>query len=311
MLHENYVLYALEKTLQLSTDPDPEPDYEENVVNTVFQIIGLLSALGCLFNLLITLILKLHRNVLGKMMIFLSLNDLFYTITLGAPGLGLDGDSLFVHTVNGLSWAGSVSWVCCFAHALYTSVKFNGDCVDNSLLKKYIITTTVLSIVTGCVFAINVILRPGVDLTVLVFTYLGTMAILSILFCGFCYVSVLNKLRRYEEQLHLELLLYPLFLILCEFPSVLIQVYVTLFDTKLPETLFGISILFLISRGIWDSLAYGLSSKIRDGIKTLCRKKHQEAHEEELVKPYNSSLPYTRYTEQSRDSADLPTFVVN
>mgnify|MGYP000844083298 FL=1 len=311
MNFEKSLLFSLEKYLELPSEltsvaSDPEnPGFDAALV-----IAELLSVSGCIFNIIITLLLGLQRNVLGKMMIFLSVNDLFFHIGLRlAAEMGIL--SPFSDILLGFSWAGSVSWISCFAHALYVSVKFGEELLNNSLLKKHITSSLTVSTLGGGVFAIFPLMGYSPEFSFLDYSFMALLAILSTIFCGFCYISVLKQLWRYEAKIHLELLLYPLFLIICEFPFVIIQLYSILSAHLAPSTLRDTAFLCLMSRGLWNSLAYGLSSKIRNGFKTLCRKNRRERQQELLEKGHSSSGHMEhRKSDTSVSSIETPSFVL-
>ena len=230
------------------------------------HVLMLLSALGCIFNLIATFLLKHHRNVLGKMMIFLSISDLICIIAI------LDGwkYSLFLMVfptyIMWVSWTGSVLWVCCFAHALLTSVKFGEECLTNALFQKYAYISIIVSILIASPIAIF-------DSS-FCYTPLAVIGIASIIYCTTCYITVFQILRQGQGKAHLELLLYPLILMICELAMVMIHVYMIFHLNKdVPQHFYQIGELLFVSRGVWNSLAYGLSSKIRSGFKTLCRRR--------------------------------------
>ena len=232
-------------------------------------VLGIISALGCIFNIFTTFLLKLHFNELGKMVIFLSIADIIFTIifTVGE-------ESTIVDIIFSMSWAASVIMLGCFAHALYRTVKSDEEkALNNVLLKKYIITCLVISAFIG-VLCID----PSLD--IFVYSSLGTLALAAIVYSIFCYISVLKNLLEIKREIHLELLVYPLFLIICEFPFIVVLFHV-IFTDQLPSDEFKkVSSLLLMSRGLLNSLAYGLSARVRLGFKTLCKSKKGSSQSE-------------------------------
>lgn len=253
-----------------------------------FLIFGILSGLGCIFNIIITFLLKLHKNVLGKMMIFISAGDAIFTLSLAAPYIGIWGSSSFIIILSGATWASSIFWICCFAHALYISVKFGEERINNSLLKKYICISITASVIAGGLFAIFILTGSSSSYRSFYRTFMSVVTNSSILYCVVCYISVFKKLRDYGTTVHFELLVYPLLLIICEFPIAALPIYVSLSNQSTPATLLNIGFLCFMSRGIWNSLAYGLSSKIRHGVKSLCRMRAQGGTKETLLPSYKS-----------------------
>ena len=96
----------------------------------------------------------------------------------------------------------------------------------------------------------------------------------SIFYCTACYIIAFKRLRQGQGKDHLELLLYPLILIICEF-GILLLAFESIFKMKDQTSILvdDIGVLCFLSRGIWNSLAYGLSSKIRSGFNTLCKQR--------------------------------------
>ena len=277
--------------------------------DVAFYVLGTLSMLGCIFNILITLLLKFHHIILGKMMLCLSTSDIFIIITLSALYLQLWQVIQFYDIIFFLAWTGSVSWICCFAHALHTSVKSGEECLNNSLLKKYICIALTISAMAGSLFAIFLITGSNPTFYKVLLFIMVMMVLTSIIYCAICYFSVFKKLQKYQGNVHLELFLYPLIMIICEFP---LMIYILTFILKvdgLADFFYHFGILCLSSRGIWNSLAYGLSSKIRIGFKTLCKGKLREKNKDKLPEAYPSDLVYSDMP-LDKGSFDAPNFVL-
>ena len=262
MLSAWNVLCLLGEHLQLSLElENAESNSKPPGTTVALHVMGAISALGCIFNIITTFLLKLHLNVLGKMVIFLSIADTIFTISFI-----IEIQSFIVEIIFSMSWTASVTMLGCFAHTLYRTVKSDEEAPSNVLLKKYIITCFVISALIG-VLCID----PSLD--TFVYSSLGTLALAAIVYSIFCYIFVLKKLLEIKREIHLELLVYPLFLIICEFPFIVVQFHV-IFKGQLPSAEFKeVSMLLLVSRGLLNSLAYGLSARVRLGFKTLCKSK--------------------------------------
>ena len=262
MLSACYFSRMLGEQLPLSLElAAAESNSKLSGITIAFHVMGAISALGCIFNIITTFLLKLHFNALGKMVIFLSIADIIFTITFI-----IETRSNIVSIIFSMSWAASVTMLGCFAHALYRAVKSDEGFLSTLLLTKYIITSLVISALIGvlCIIRLNTV----------VFSSLGTLALTAIVYSTFCYIFVLKKFREIKREIHLELLVYPLFLIICEFPFIVVQFHVIFKGQKPPaEDFRKVSMLLLVSRGLLNSLAYGLSSKVRLGFKTLCKSK--------------------------------------
>ena len=269
MTSECNVFCLFGKQLQFSLEQvDAESNSELPGLVIALIVIGIISTLGCIFNIIATFLLKLHRNELGKMVIFLSITDIIFTIIFT-----IDAQSTIVDIIFSMSWAGSVTWLGCFAHTLYRTVKSNGEFINHVPLKKYIIIFLVVSNFIGVLCAIIALGTTDPKMDMVTYSTLGTLALGAIAYSTFCYISVLKKLLEINREIHLELLVYPLFLIICEFPFIVVQFHV-IFTVQLPSAEFRkFSMLLLVSRGFLNSLAYGLSARVRLGFKTLCKSK--------------------------------------
>ena len=233
------------------------------------SVVGVLSSLGGIFNIIITLVLRPHHDILGKMVIILSVYDAIYSITyiLFANG------SLQSNFSSGFwffTWTESLTWTICFAHALYVSVKGSLERLNSSLLKKYLIASAIVGVLVVVTEIVTV------DIANFSLWYMGVLSILSVIVCTFCYLSLIKEIRNYVGRLHLELLLYPLILIVCDFPMVFLMIALSVAPTIISVHYARFVSLCLVSRGFLNSLVYGLSSKIRRGFKEFCWKKPQK-----------------------------------
>ena len=268
--------------------------------------IATLSILGCLFNIIVTLLLKLHHNVLGKMMIYLSANDALFTLCFAYSHIQIT--SMFMSGFTVSVYAGSISWITCFAHALYNSVKHGEDYLTNAVLKKYVISSTIVPVIGGSLFAIYSLGDLEDSWLILPFFSTTVIPVASMIYCGFCYRSVLKVFRRYEIHTHSELLLYPILLIICELPFVLVQIYALLTEDLASKSIEDTVSLILISRGICNSLAYGFSSKLKQGFKVLCKKSPRGIP---LLESVAATSTYTFVSNnESVVSAQPPNFIL-
>ena len=95
----------------LDTSESSVPDNETNwVLLHMIYITGALSTLGCLFNIIISIFLKLHQNVLGKMIINLCCNEVLFVwsfIMMVRYSEDYKIISDIASVVNVMSWIGS------------------------------------------------------------------------------------------------------------------------------------------------------------------------------------------------------------
>ena len=277
----------------------------------IFYALILLSILGCIFNLIATFLLKHHRNVLGKMIILLSINDLIFMIAFGVPFLGIWIGNIYRSIIQKITWSGSVFWVCCFAHALSTSVKVGEECLTNSLLKKYVCSSLIVSVFGSLLVKFGVESLASEERFSLLFYLI--VGIPSIIYCTACYITVFKRLRKGQGRDHLELLLYPLILIICELGVVIPSLYLIFEIENNSMILYDLTLLCIMSRGIWNPLAYGLSSKIRNGFKALCRRENGQQQKRPSESQFSLIAPTDFSGSQIRRVTTLkdPNFILN
>ena len=304
MAFENLAIEPLNTALGLQSSLETT---EINSTYSTFTValltIATLSILGCLFNIIVTLLLKLHHNVLGRMMICLSANDALFTLCFAythvtPPSMFINGFTLSVY-------AGSISWITCFAHALHHSVKHGEDYLNNAVLKKYIISSITVPVIVGSFIAIHIQAKLGNTFLILPLFSTTVLPMASMIYCGFCYVFVLKVFRRYEIKTHSELLFYPILLIICELPFVIAQLHVLFTNDLSPKSYDEVVGLVLVSRGFCNSLAYGLSSKLKQGFKTLCKRSSRGTPKEKLLESVIASSTYN-YAINGNDASSKP-----
>lgn len=274
-------LYYSNITLESAED---ESDFS-SILNIIVTII---SIVGCLSNMTITMFLKISKTGIGKMVIALSLMDLIFSvcslfITFKANSMIFCNVMSFILCFG---WIGSLFWTCCFAHSLFMSMKFGeGDFVINHYFGAYVKTSTVLTIIASLLsaalgyFSVNAsggcyhkFVKGEVDISGIFIFLLPLVA--SILFCGVCYIKVISKLKEVKAKSYNELLLYPLILIVANVPSIIFEIAVKIGgDMAVPPFCWVIAAALLRSQGMLNGLAYGLSRRIMEGLKDKCCQK--------------------------------------
>lgn len=252
------------------------------MVNVGIAIANSLSVVGCIFNLITAWILRTYHFTLGKMVVALSLMDLISSIiSLFAM---VKSQSQFFCDVQGFFWffgcGGSLVWTVCFAHALFISSKFNSIGLLENMFKYYLWISTGVALILGIFAAIMNFFTieqsvetchhhtsPNkVDWSGLILMIIPT--ILALLCCGICYGSAMRKLRAIRGRRHLELILYPLLLIVCDFPAMALIIAIQINDNwQVPFWILFVSNFLLNSQGILNAIAYGLSRRIIEGYK--------------------------------------------
>ena len=253
-----------------------------------------LSIIGCIFNLATTCLLKNTSYSLTKMVIGLSIMDIFYNFT---PLIGSwDQKSQFLCQSYAfftyIGYAGSLVWTCCFAHCLYSSIKRGHTQVVDEYIKPYFLVSTITGILFG-IFVVTIkyyqihpeygsclhlVPKREFDWRDFLVSVLPAFGIL--IYCGFCYLGVINKLRQFGIRMHLELMLYPLILVICLFPWVSLSVYnMTFMPSKLPYLWTLIANILASSQGLFNAFAYGLSYKIVTGYRNKCCNRNKKSDE--------------------------------
>ena len=251
---------------------------------SLIYTVAALSTLGCVFNMAVTIYLKLYRHVIGKMVLNLCISDLLFIWSFVAM-LKSYGDinqtiSDIIEALYLLSSIGSTVWVCCFAHMFYfLVVPFENSLTKNLIYKRYLITISLLIIGFGLgLLTLDVFANLSAQESALIYGILTAILLsTSIIYCLTYYIIALRNMRRNEVHTHLVLLLYPLILVFCEIPSLSMAIAYFLdyrFSKLFKEIAFGL----LLSRGFWNALAYGLSQKVRKIFIKCCANKNAEGY---------------------------------
>lgn len=253
-----------------------------------------LSIIGCFFNLITTLLLKKTGYSLNKMVIGLSLMDILYNFT---PLIGSwVQENLFLCQTYAfftyIGYAGSLVWTCCFGHCLYSSVKRGEGQAVVHYIKPYIWISTL----SGILFGIFVVViqyyqvypgnggclhySNGKEFDWRDFIVSDLTAAIVVLYSGFCYLSVINKLRQFGIRMHLELMCYPLILVICLFPWVCLSVYnMIAVPARIPFSWVLVANVLMSAQGLLNAFAYGLSYKIVIGYRNKCCNRRQKSVE--------------------------------
>lgn len=267
-----------------------ELPHQEDIYEVVMIIINLLSILGCCFNLVLTVSLKISENPLGKMVVALSLMDLIANSISLLMGLNISTE-LWCHVIGfmqAFGFGGSIFWSCFFAHAYYVMHKKQDNKIINSYLTMYMIISTCLSIGLGifsvsisfisldldekrCVHDPNLEFFDWKSVIMLVVPSVGSVA-----FCLGCYLVARSKYKNSESASIKGVLIYPLILAICYFPLALQELYIQITSKSSPFWIdLSVSVL-LYSQGFLNAFAYGLSGAISGTCRnTKCFKRSQ------------------------------------
>lgn len=266
------------------------PQNTAESLNLIARVVGILSILGGIFNIVVTVCLGKSKVIIGKMVIYLALFDIITQIPLILTSINATNNRINCETIGSwffyLGYVGSIFFTTCFGHGLYNILKDSNFSNMEVNYKKYI----AVSVISGLIMAtLSVIfqfreltlypggqslcqMRPvkGFNWTILI------PGAVNILGCTYYYIMIIRKLKSSGQKPHWGLLVYPLILILCISPMIIRRFYF-LID-------FGVSDLYLqISRGLFgaqgflNSLAYGLSREVYRALTRCCSKSQESA----------------------------------
>lgn len=278
--------------------------HQAQIMFVVGCVANSLSIMGSLFNIGTTMFLKTSHRSVERMVIGISLMDLIYNVVCLISSSVQVSDATICQAetfIMMFGYGGSIAWTCCFAHALYISLRAS----QVLKLEKYVNYYLLISMVVGAVIGTISVLtefdhidpgtqtcryhqyQAGFDWTDLLVIALPIN--LAVVFCGVCYLSVIKKLREIGARMHLELLLYPLILIICYFPFMVLGFYST--GGSSPYSLMLVSGTLSDLQGLFNGFAYGLSRKIARGYRNRCCKKRVRASMRAASMPFSCSEP--------------------
>lgn len=253
---------------------------------TVFlwvKVMNYLSIFGCIFNLFISIVLKTHRNTVGKMVIGICIADLMLAVATLHTHEPTDSeffcDSMTVAMQFG--FGGSLGLICCFSHALATTMKTQNIEILESYWKSYVLIAlstasfiAVASVLTGYNHIDEHIGLCAHLIELHDFHYSDIVALAipvscAIVYCLCCYMAVINEIKRLRGGLHLELLLYPLILIVCDVPYTILGL-LNQFKFALSYSSILICTILFYTQGFLNAFAYGLSKSIVSEAKKRC-----------------------------------------
>ena len=258
---------------------------EQKILNLVATVINSVSVCGCLFNIMITILLKKLKNNFSRMVLVLAIFDFLMHITYSFSILGAKSNTFcqFVSWITYFGYASSIIFTSCFAHSLYWSLKRQSVTEMDSLYFIYIFVSVLVGTVVGTVSVMVEYRRfdpthllcvagPPVDniywkdIFILVIP-----GVSSIVLCLFYYIRTIKLLHSLEGGHHIELLVYPLILIVCFLPTMVRKVGTDLEMWNTNSFTFRlISYVLIGSQGFLNSLAYGLSKGVLNAIKDYC-----------------------------------------
>lgn len=217
---------------------DPKESLNETL-NQISRFVGILSALGCIFNVVVTICLGKSKYIFGKMVIILAIFDFSSHSPLIFTSFNQTSSRISCEIIG--SWVGffgfgcSVIFTTCLAHALYQILKdSNVDSVEQ-YFKKYVALSLVTGLIAGTLAAslqykdyhyygngkYLCITRHYDGFNWRSLLIVMTPATVSIVGCTFYYIRIIRTLKILNEEWHWGLLVYPLILIICTLPTMI------------------------------------------------------------------------------------------
>lgn len=289
-----HVFQEYSKSLQHATYPiSLLTEAEETQIIKIANIsANVLSLLGCVFNLFTTFLLRASNRTIATMVIGLSVLDMLNNITsLIAVTMTYPSNAIcqIVTFFEYFGYSGALVLTCCFAHSLYIGIKGVGPQSLDNYLKIYLILTGIAGLILASYAVISEYDKvdpksgfcwhyhggQGFDWEDLIISTLPLA--MSIIYCIYCYISVIRHLKSIVGRDFLELLLYPVILIVCYLPWVSWAIYQSFITMdKMPFAWLLMAAIGSNSQGLFNAFAYGLSRRIVQGYNVKCCKKRHE-----------------------------------
>lgn len=263
-----------------------------------------ISIVGLIFNLITNYYVRTSTTILKKMIVSLCLMDLLFNVVTTLSIFKMQYPILcgFLGFFVFYGYGGSIAWTCCFAHCLYSTIGQKQSEVDSNedqwTRYKYVgfISPLVISVAATaaqyytvnseyCWHNSNI---GDIDWLDMFLSIIPT--ILAVTYCFYCYASVIGKLRQMGMRIYVELLFYPLILIICFFPWNIYSIYAIVVKESPPYKLYLISNIMLSLQGFLNALVYGLSRTMIKGYKKFCCKKKKKQTEPSLLRPDSKGL---------------------
>lgn len=246
------------------------------------------SLVGCIFTIMISL-KHFSRRYINRMIIILCLIDIVFALSAfwqWAPSCTPFLCKL-LSLISCASYAGSLVLTCCFAHSLYAVLNHHSpvyETVEHNW-RFYMTITTIVGSINGF-FALIFNFRrvddfkghcvhfnskgPGTNLIV------DTIpAIICDFYCIFCYALVIRKLKTLSQRYHMELMCYPIIIVICTLPKAVKEIMI-FFEGEPSVEFYFIQGILSVLQGFFNAMAYGVVHKIQN-----CRKNRNVQEEEE------------------------------
>lgn len=259
--------------------------------DTLLLICPFLSFIACLAALIASLSLRLYKDSMGVMSLYIIIADLCFEFPKLIACFGYEKSFHFCNIMLAFSHFGMVSsffWAAFFAHLLFRVAKTHNVHVSKKYMTLYVVCAVVLPILhtiasmftdyveynpttRSCIHTMTV---GQVDYGYVFYTQLPL--VMAILMSLYWYVGTILQLRHVFEKGHdfdlLTLILYPAILIICWTPATIAST-MAFFGIRPNPSLVAVFQGLVQLQGFFDALVYGRSKSLFRFIWLCCRKR--------------------------------------
>jgi hypothetical protein len=253
----------------------------------LISLFAALSVIGCILNIIFTVLIKKMFHPIGKMVIHFSICDILVAFPLiillelgymDSFDTFQDDTSLYLYCIfyffRGLGGTGTIIWACCFAHALYHHGKEGNGRFLSSQLLIYLKISYLMAVISGIGHSAYWFYWKTNPEALILKLYIGFDTALASICClvslGYIGVGLKLVISR-GTRIPWDLLSYPMILLFCNVP---IRVF---YLCDHPSSLEFSESLFLL-QGLLNALAYGLINRVKEASRgQCCRNSAQES----------------------------------
>ena len=208
-------------------------------------------------------------------------------------------------TLIAFGGAGTMIWTCCFAHCLYSVGKEGTEYFLQFQVNTYIKISYLVGIITAIIYPILYSLcmsNPAEYKTLLTIYFMADLVLSGICFIisSVYYTKGIKLAFSQRRQILWSLIIYPVILLVCNIPE-RIYLFFDQFDNVYVEESSNPSDLRIFINSIWllqgmlNSLVYGLTKGVHEGIREKCRGKSDkntllEVQTEEVLETHTKEI---------------------
>lgn len=227
-------------------------EIDDRILTTTL-IANILSIVSGIFSLVVTVYTENYKKPHGRMVLDLSILNLIYNTLNILLFMEIAAEPIcqILSFFSLFGYYSSIFYTCCFADTYYRNIKVSLFDNTNRYLRRYIIASTMLGIAlaaVGILMKVNDIEEPErlcrcfeADLN---FTNYGIPALLSVVFCAVCFISSFSEALERKSVPGMELLFYPIILIIACLPIIVVGLYYGL--TKVSYVSFNVGYLEML-----------------------------------------------------------------